>query len=215
MANTSNPKKNTNKKNVSKNKKRKEKKLNIRQLLIILCTIITVLTIGISLSFGFFAYYRSGKTQSGIYTANLNIVVNDEASIGINDENAFPVYDEVGKKTDPYMFTLENLGSVAANYVMKLVPDTDSISKDLCSDNLLDDKVVKFQLIKDGVIVKEARLSELDDYVIDSGFIGLVDDANSYSYQLRLWIASDAGKEVMGKHYHGKIQVEVIDPTKS
>lgn len=187
-------------------------KINTSKIISIILILFSLIIIVLSVSFGFFTYARSGKQQSSIFTANLNIIVNDEESLGINDTNSFPVYDEVGRKTDPYEFTLENLGSVAANYVMKLVPDTEAISKDLCSDNLLADESLKIQLIKDGVVVKESRISELDDYVIDSGFIGLVDGVKSYSYELRMWIASDAGKEIMGRHYHGKIQVEVIDP---
>ena len=186
--------------------------INTSKIISVILILLSIIIIILSVSFGFFTYARSGRQQSSIYTANLNIVVNDEESLGISDTNSFPVYDEVGRETDPYEFTLENLGSVAANYVMKLVPDTEAISKDLCSDNLLADESLKIQLIKDGVVVKESRISELDDYVIDSGFIGLVDGVNSYSYELRMWIASDAGKEIMGRHYHGKIQVEVIDP---
>jgi len=238
MANTSNtPKKNNgskrtvknNTKNSSKktsttnkindNKKKIEvtetKEFSLSKLIIITLIIMSIAVIIISVSFGFFTYSRSGKNPNTVYTANLNIIVNDEESLGINDTNSFPVYDQVGRKTDPYKFTLENLGSVAANYVMRLVPDTTEINKDLCSDNLLADESIKVQLIKDGVVVKESKISELDDYIIDSGFIGLVDGVNSYSYELRLWISSDAGKEVMGRHYHGKIQVEVTDPNNS
>lgn len=190
----------------------KETNINASKIISVILILFSFIIIILSVSFGFFTYSRRGRYQSSIYTANLNIVVNDEKSIGINDTNSFPVYDEVGRQTDPYKFTLENLGSVAANYVMKLVPDENAISKDLCSNNLLADESLKIQLIKDGKVVKESKLSALNNYIIDSGFIGLVDGVNSYSYELRIWIASDAGKEIMGKHYHGKIKVEVADP---
>lgn len=181
----------------------------------IILVLASVVIIALSVSFGFFTYSRSGKKQNSVYTANLNIVVNDKDSLGISQDNSFPVYDEVGKNTDPYEFTLENLGSVAANYVMKLVSDEKAVSEDMCSDNLLSEQSIKIQLLKDDVVIKESRISELENHVIDSGFIGLAEGVNKYSYKLRLWIASDAGKEVMGRHYHGKIQVEVVDPNNS
>ena len=70
-------------------------------------------------------------------------------------------------------------------------------------------------MIKDGVVLKEDTIASLTDYVIDAGFIGLVEGVNAYDYELRLWISSEAGKEVMGRHYHGRIDVEIIDPANS
>ena len=148
-------------------------------------------------------------------TANLNIVIDDNGNLGINQQNSFPAYDEVGRQNDPYKFTLKNIGSVAANYQLKLVPDNKAIEEDGCQENLLEEKSVKFQLIKDGVVLKEDTIASLTDYVIDAGFIGLVEGVNAYDYELRLWISSEAGKEVMGRHYHGRIDVEIIDPANS
>lgn len=210
------PKKSPTKKQVVEKKvEEKNKKINTATIISIVMVLLSIIIIVLSVSFGFFTYTRKGKQQSTVYTANLNIVVNDQESLGIDEDNAFPIYDEVGRKTDPYEFTLENLGSVAANYVMRLVPDTKAIKEDLCEDNLIAEGSLKIQLIKDDVVIKEARISELDDYIIDSGFIGLAEEVRSYSYKLRVWITSDTGKEVMGRHYHGKIQVDVIDPNNS
>jgi len=189
-----------------------KKDINVSKIVSIVSIVLSMAVIALSVSFGFFTYSRTGTKENIVYTANLNILVNDEESLGINEKNAFPVYDEVGRKTDPYEFKLENLGSVAANYVMRLVPDSEAIDNDLCRDNLIAEKSLKVQLVKGGTVIKEARISELDDYIIDSGFIGLVDGVNSYDYELRIWITSDTGKEVMGKHYHGKIQVDIVDP---
>lgn len=191
-----------------------EKEVNqpFSSLIIIMIVAIIIL---LTSSYGFFTYQRSGKTPNVLYTADLSIILDESASLGINQQNAFPVYDEVGRTTDPYKFTLKNLGAVEANYKIKLVADVEAQYEDGCSDNLLADESVKFQLIKDGSVVKEDLLSNLEDYVIDVGFIGTADNNKSYDYELRLWITSEAGKEVMGRHYHGKIEVEVIDPANS
>jgi len=168
-------------------------------------------------SYAFFTYERSGSKQNVMYGANLNIVVDDNDDLGINEKNAFPVYDEVGRQNDPYSFTLKNLGNVAANYRLMLVPDTDAIEEDGCEDNLLDEASIMFQLIKDGTVIVEDTIKSIsgNKYTMDEGFIGLTDEVNSYDYELRLWIKSTAGAEVMGRHYHGRVDVEIIDPANS
>ena len=95
-----------------------------------------------------------------------------------------------------------------------LVPDTKAIEEDGCEDNLLADESVMFQLIKDGVVIIEDTIASIkgNRYTMDQGFIGLTEEVNSYDYELRLWIKSTAGAEVMGRHYHGRADVEIIDP---
>ncbi len=195
--------------------KQEKKALDVRKgaaIFLIFLGIVMVIIL-IATSYGFFSYQRSGRQENIMYTANLNIIVDDNGELGIRQEDSFPVYDEVGRKTEPYRFTLKNTGTVAANYVMKLVPDEEAIEEDNCGNNLLQEEAIKVQLIKDGEVVKEDYISNLNDYEIDSGFIGLVEGVNqSYDYELRLWIASTAGKEVMGRHYHGRVDVVIQDP---
>ncbi len=199
---------------MKENKSNKRKDPN-RQYISLIVMLLMMTVVLFASSYSFFQYQRSGKKQNIMQTANLNIVIDDNGNLGINQQNSFPAYDEVGRQNDPYKFTLKNIGSVAANYQLKLVPDNKAIEEDGCQENLLEEKSVKFQLIKDGVVLKEDTIASLTDYVIDAGFIGLVEGVNAYDYELRLWISSEAGKEVMGRHYHGRIDVEIIDPANS
>ena len=199
---------------MKENKSNKRKDPN-RQYISLIVMLLMMTVVLFASSYSFFQYQRSGKKQNIMQTANLNIVIDDNGNLGINQQNSFPAYDEVGRQHDPYKFTLKNIGSVAANYQLKLVPDNKAIEEDGCQENLLEEKSVKFQLIKDGVVLKEDTIASLTDYVIDAGFIGLVEGVNAYDYELRLWISSEAGKEVMGRHYHGRIDVEIIDPANS
>jgi len=199
---------------MKENKSNKRKAPN-RQYISLIVMLLMMTVVLFASSYSFFQYQRSGKKQNIMQTANLNIVIDDNGNLGINQQNSFPAYDEVGRQNDPYKFTLKNIGSVAANYQLKLVPDNKAIEEDGCQENLLEEKSVKFQLIKDGVVLKEDTIASLTDYVIDAGFIGLVEGVNAYDYELRLWISSEAGKEVMGRHYHGRIDVEIIDPANS
>ncbi len=199
---------------MKENKSNKRKDPN-RQYISLIVMLLMMTVVLFASSYSFFQYQRSGKKQNIMQTANLNIVIDDNGNLGINQQNSFPAYDEVGRQNDPYKFTLKNIGSVAANYQLKLVPDNKAIEEDGCQENLLEEKSIKFQLIKDGVVLKEDTIASLTDYVIDAGFIGLVEGVNAYDYELRLWISSEAGKEVMGRHYHGRIDVEIIDPANS
>lgn len=180
--------------------------------MILLCLFIMVGT----LTYALFSYQRSGKEKNTIKTANLNILIDDYGNPGIKQVGAFPVYDEVGRKSDPYPFMIKNLGSLAVNYKVKLVPDQKAIEEDGCQDNLLPNSTIKVQLIKDGKVIKEDLISNLEEYEIDRGFLGLEEGVNKYySYELRLWLDHNSGSEVMGRHYHGRIDVEIIDSKKT
>jgi len=198
-------------------KKKQVKKSIYRELfpvigVIVLCFLIVIL----ATTYAFFTYYRTQRSDNVVYTANFNILLDDNGQEGIRQVGAFPVYDEVGRKSEPYAFTLKNLGTVAANYKMRLVADEKAIQEDGCADNLLSDTSIKIQLIKDGTVVKEDLISNLQDYEIDSGYIGLEEGVNkSYQYELRLWLNSATGAEAMGRHYHGRIDVVLSDPTKA
>ncbi len=191
------------------NEKDNKKDLYFLILVIVICSLIVILTT----SFAFFSYKRTSQEENTVRTGDFNILVDDHGNEGINQRGVFPVYDEVGRNTEPYSFTLTNLGTVPANYRVKLVPDEKAIEENQSSGKLLQDESIKVQLIKDGKVVKEDLISNLKDYELDKGYIGLEEGVNkTYNYELRLWIDSQAGAEVMGREYYGRIDVELIDP---
>ena len=181
----------------------------IRYVYLGLTVVVLVASLILANSFGFFEYIRKGINPNTIKinsaTANVVVEIDDNSSLNISKGNAFPVSDEVGRSFTPYVFTVKNLGTFA-NYKLRIINDEDAINEDGCSANLLDDVSVRYQLIKNGSIVSENLLSNLKDRVIDSG---VLDDKTNYEYELRLWIDSAAGIEVMNKHFHGKIEVVI------
>ena len=182
----------------------------MKYVYLFLTVVVLVVSFIMANSFGFFEYIRKGINPNTIKinsaTANVVVEIDDNSSLSISRGNAYPVSDEVGRTLNPYVFTVKNLGT-SANYKLRIINDEDAINKDGCSSNLLDDVSVRYQLIKDGSIVSENLLSKLNDRVIESGSF---DAKADYEYELRLWIDSQAGIEVMTKHFHGKIEV-VID----
>jgi len=177
----------------------------LRYVYLGLTVVVLVVSLIMANSFGFFEYIRKGINPNTIKTANVIVEVDDNSSLSISRGNAFPVSDEVGRQLNPYVFTLKNLGG-KTSFKLKVINDTDAINKDGCNDALLSDGSVRYQLIKDGSIVSENLLSNLNDRVLETGVLS---SNTNYEYELRLWIDSAAGIEVMNKHFHGKIEVVV------
>lgn len=195
----------------------KKRKSIYKELFPVFCiTILSFLILTCALTYAYFRYERSGKNPSSLSTAKVNVLFEDYGNPGISQVGAFPVYDEVGRKTEPYTFELKNLGTVEVDYRIKLVPDGVEIESDGCGDNLIADKSLKVQLKKDGKIIFEKPISELEDYELDTGHLGLEEGVNkTESYELRIWIDQSAGAEVMGRHYHGRVDTEIIDSRKT
>lgn len=174
--------------------------------LVVIVLIIAVITI--STSFGFFEYLKKSTTINKVSTGNLVIEVDDTTSIGVTSENSYPTSDEVGKSSSPYKFDLNNVGGSGANYEVKLIDDQAVIESDGCSNIQMPKSSLKYELIRNNEVVSTGLLSNLTDNVIDSGYIS---SQTVYNYELRIWISSDAGSEIVGKHFHSKIEVVISD----
>lgn len=196
---------------------KKQEKSNRKDFLpVILILLICVTVIVFTFTYALFSYRKQGKNENAITTADVNVLVDDEGKEGISQVGAFPVYDEVGRQSEPYTFMIKNLGTLGVNYKIKLVLDEKAITEDNCKEKLLPDKAIKMQLIKDGKVEIEKILEDLEDYTIDEGYLGLEENVNKmHRYELRLWLDSKGGAEVMEKHYHGRIDVEIIDSRKN
>lgn len=183
----------------------------IKYIYLGLTAVVLIVSFVMANSFGFFEYIRKGINPNRITintgTSDVVVEVDDNSSLSISRSNAYPVSDEVGRQLNPYVFTLRNLKE-KKNFKLRIINDTTAINEDGCSDNLLADVSVRYQLIKDGSIVSENLLSNLTDRVIESGELEAKTD---YSYELRIWIDSQAGIEVMNKHFHGKIEVIISE----
>jgi len=132
---------------------------------------------------------------------SLSLILNDENSVGINSEKAVPMLDEVGKTLDPYHFTLENQGELPSDYTICL-DDLDLEE----SETRMSDSFVKYQLTKDETktMALLSTIGENPNRVLDSGTIN---GNTTITYDLRLWIDSDTGNEVMGTTLRTKIRV--------
>lgn len=96
-----------------------------------------VLVLGIS-----YAVFRTSdiaKKINRIHTGDFNVIITDESEKAIILENAAPMTAKQGKKLTPYMFSVENTGTIAANYKLYFV---------ISNDTTLPAENVKYNLVR-------------------------------------------------------------------
>lgn len=175
-----------------------------KKIFLIGMSLLLVLVLVIGGTYAWFTLSLKGTQVNVLKAGNLSLVLNDVNSMGINQEKAVPMLDEVGEQTDPYHFTLENHGGLASEYTIYL----DDIDLEDSEIRMADEKV-KYSLVKDGEKTT-ALLSTTGAHperVLDSGTI---DGNTTITYDLRLWIDSNTGNEAMGQVVRTKIRVVAV-----
>ncbi len=190
------------------NKEKKNDKKN-RIVVIVLFCLLFLFLIGIT-----FAWFRfkgfSGNTNTLITgtTKELEVRLDEYDGKTIQLLNTYPLTDASGIKTKAYEFSLVNHMNFKLNYKIQLILDDDAIKKCGCQDNLLDESVIRYQLIRNDSFVLIDTLKNTDNWILDQEVIG-ASEVNHYS--LRLWLAENAENEYMGKHFHASIKVDVVE----
>lgn len=193
--------------------KQNTKKFNIsklvkREAMFTVLSVITVTILTLSSTYAIFSSVQKAEKYNKLKTGTLEISYEDtDAGMGniINLNGAYPESDEEGRKTNPYTFTITNVGSLTAKYKIKILDDEEMIAEDGCVDNLLPKDKIKYSL--NGGTPQLLSEIESTDYNIYEGLLGV---GISKNYSIRIWIDESAGNEVLGTHYHGKIVVESL-----
>lgn len=190
----------------------KEENINKKKrkiIAIVLICFLFLFLIGIT-----FAWFRfkgfSGNTNTIITgtTKELEVRLDEYDGKTIQLLNTYPLTDATGVKTKAYEFSLVNNMNYKLKYSVQLILDEDAIEKCGCGNNLLDESVIRYQLIRNDSFVLIDTLKNTDNWVLDNY---TVDAIETNHYSLRLWLAENAENEYMGKHFHAKIKVDVIE----
>lgn len=177
-----------------------------REIKLTIFSIFAVTITMISSAYAIFSSVQKSENYNTITVGTLKIDFNDtEDGLGniIKLNGAYPESDNDGQKEEPYTFKITNSGNISANYKIKILDDTDMIESDNCQDNLLDKTKIKLSINGGKPITLSDK--EANSYEIANG---ILTPNNSRTYKIRIWITDQAGNEVLGKHYHGKIVVE-------
>ncbi len=184
-----------------------EKESNKKKLFMIGMSVLLILILVIGGTYAWFTLQLNGTKVNILKAGTLSLILNDENSVGISQEKAVPMLDEVGETLDPYHFTLENHSDIASEYTIYL----DDIDLETDETRMTDSKV-KYQLTKD-----ETKTTALlnttgthPNRVLDSGTIA---GNTTITYDLRLWIDSDATNDVMGTTLKTKLRVVATQST--
>jgi hypothetical protein len=180
-------------------------------LAIIAILILVMLFIGSS-----YALWKVTKYQNGvnvIETGCFSLSFSEQSS-SINLTNAYPISDEKGLKTTPYVFTLTNTCTVDAEYDVYLnalkVLDTESNSIKI------DDSLIRYAFGSSTTTTNTLSLAKKNDDTssfsyeknIDSSYVlasGTLKQNESIQYSLRLWIGEDATTDINNKKFEGVI----------
>lgn len=192
---------------------KENKKDLLKRCYIFLLTMILFLGI----SYAIFSYLKLGKKTNKVTTGTLVITIDDSMGDAISVKNAYPVTDEVGKSSSPYRFSLTNSGTVDANYVLKLVSDTDDIKECGCDKNNTLAKSIKYEYKKkkgNTTTTSQAKfLSKSSDWDYTSLETGTIKAKETISYEIRLWIDENTTSSEANKHLHAKVQVDAVQYT--
>ena len=176
---------------------------NKKKIIVAILIILIIAVIGIT-----YAWLRTafnGKKDVQIVVGDLDLILDESNTEGIQLTNAIPTYDEEGKTYEPYVFSLKNESNIDIYYTLSLIDDEELISSCQTTDGsaceLLDPRDVRYE-IKMGDRTVTGTLS--DSSIINYGII----DANeTIEGELRVWLNINATNEAMGKAFLGQLRV--------
>ena len=183
-----------------KNVKKKEHRLGF--IVLIFSVIICLFAV----SYAIWAKVFEGEKENSIDTATLILTLDESESNAISLTNTIPVTDQKGLTYTPYTFKVKNSGTIAANYRIMLVNDTTTYEEDDCSDKMLDWSNIKYSFSKNNEVATRGILSDTSGVLN----LGIIEANETDSYELKLWIKSEATNEIMNQHFHGIIKVDAI-----
>ena len=185
------------------------------QTLFMAISVFVVFVIMLGTSYAIFKADNKSADFNGLDVGDLHITYSDESG-SISLANSYPLSDQDGNNSTPYTFSIQNTGSLASTYSIKLLDDVALIDGEEKTDEemvgkLLDKSVLKVSVNGENPSVLE-NLS-ISNYEIASGTL---QPGETKKFSVRLWIKDDAGNNIFiknadgsltGKYYFGKISV--------
>ena len=174
--------------------------------LIIICLVITLVSIGLSYAYWRFTFIsdKANKGTSGCFNIELA-----EEKDEINLTNAYPITDAEGLKLKPYSFTLRNSCSIFAHYYVNL---------EMLEGTTLNSKFIATKINSDAITTldsyKKATTTvagSTEARTIAEGNLGAGD---SIDYTVSFWMDEDVtiNDDAMNKVFKSKI-VTVSEPS--
>lgn len=192
------------------NQKNNKSKLFRHQLLITTIAVVAVVAVTLTGSYAIFSQLKFGNEYNQMQVGSLSFSYVDLSEEGnvLQLASSYPLSDTDGEAATPYRFSVENSGTIIANYTIKIVLDTDAITADGCSDNTLDLSYVRYKFDNNAA----ADLSSIKSSTNSNEYIAYEGTLQSYEsniHEIRVWLNESSPNSVLGKHFHGKVVVEI------
>lgn len=191
---------------------KKKNKLHLfkHQLLITGIAAVALVISVIGSSYAIFTSSVSSGEYNVLQVGDLEISYVDPGS-GYGDvlslNGAYPITDNEGKASTPYRFYIKNTGGIAVDFKLKLKNDESIVAADNCGNNLLDFDYVRVQFDSTGTVYTLSDLVSSDYTLYEKTNLAV---NSSEIHEVRIWIDEHAPNSVLGKHFHGKLVVELI-----
>jgi hypothetical protein len=171
---------------------------------VIVSIISALLLVGLMLGVSYAIFeYQSNKSIDNLLTTkvgSLSITFSSNTNT-VSMDNAQPMSDANGLAQTPYTFTITNNGSNNTNFEVKLIEFYYDTSTHDDSNLHFPENKLKVN-INDGTNSTTKYITG-DDQLVS----GVIEAGGTKTYSVRIWIDESAGNEVIGKHYHGRIEL--------
>ena len=184
-----------------------EKKLTIKNisLVIVVLILMVLIVFMVGKTFGFFSYAKEGAVVNSITIRGLTVNIDSETDDALNIVNAYPMYDSQGMENEAFIFTVTNNSSHGIDYNLIVENDSDKLAECLQTNEtcpeLSTDYIRYSYKVDNGTWSSPANLGDNSNIIhIDS-----IDANQSTQFSIKLWIDEDAGNEIQGHYFFGKL----------
>ena len=183
-----------------------EKKEKKKFYLVLALCILLVLTFILVTSY---SYWKVEKKSPVARKASACLKINYRGlSNDINIQDAYPTSDEDGALLDGYDFSIENTCPEAVDYqiVLESIPTTLQSYMDYSNIKVKLDNELIYRYSE---LVDEEKDSEATYDIRDTKHLknDVVAGNSTNNHKLRIWLASDAGLEVRGQEFNGRVKI--------
>lgn len=215
------------KRKLSKKKQQLRKKKMVRYLLVslsLLCLLLVAFFTYNTYSLWINTYSQSSSNiiTAGCFELEINDLDKNNKSTAINLENTYPMSEEKGMMTSPYLLNITNICDVPSDYIIIL---------NEFNTSSLDNSFLRYHIKKEDETSSSNLLSFAPIYILDESIKADIESsqkllinrsynlANGYlnknesvSYELRMWLDYAATNDAMNKSFEAGVTVLATSP---
>lgn len=172
---------------------------------LILLIVFSIIVIVVLTYFWFYYFLDIGSdgTLGKVQRSNSAIVI-------LDDNKVYATYTkESSHKMPAYSFKVENNGLNTKRYRVKINDIAPKVINDGCTEKtFFARKELYYELYRGGNLISEGNLSSIKNSILDEHYVQIDE---TIKYQLVVKVDDSVPEESFGKHYHYKLELEVLN----